>query len=430
MAKIWIYGQGGREHAIGVKLLNDWHQVVAFWWNPGMKLDGVECLKLPESFEDLAKEIQMKAIDVLIVWPEAPLCDGIVDALEKKWILVLWPTQETAMLLEGDKDGAKIFMRENNIPTATSKTITEYNDDIGLYLEQLKYPTVVKANGLAAWKWVKVCKTQGEAIQHIKDCFNKKYDDWTKVVIEACIPGREISAFAFIDTQSGTFRIFNTATDHKAEFDGGDWDNTWGMGTFSPAISNPLLDGKIEEMFENVLAWLKKRGLKYTWPLFAWLMVNDDDTDFNVLEYNVRFGDPETQSMLTRMDGDLWELIIKNAQGKLNEVETLRFSTKKAVTLVLADPGYPRTGTHKWKVITGIDGVSTDVEIYHMGTTKWPTGQLLVNGWRVLSLTASADTYTEAQKLVLEAAKKILFGWEKPKYRTDIGNFAVSYEGE
>lgn len=424
-AIIWSWG---REHAIATKILGEGNQVTVFPGNPWMLIDGCTVESLPNTFEQLAKTIKEKSIDIVIVWPEAPLCEGIVDALEKEWITTLWPNKATALLLEGDKDGAKVFMRENDIPTSQWKTITQYDDGIWLYLETLPYPVVVKANGLAAGKGVKVCKTQGEAIGHIKDCFAKKFDTGEKVVIEEFVPGREVSAFAFIDTESGTVKIFTTATDHKAEFDGGKGDNTGGMGTFSPAITSETLSKKVQQMFENVVAGLKRRGLKYTGPLFAGLMVTPNEMDFNVLEYNVRFWDPETQSMLERMDSSLAKLMWKNAQGKLNEVEEIEFSTKKAVTLVLSDPGYPRSGSHKGKIITGLESISTDVSVYHMGTKKDDAGNIVVNGGRVLSLTALGETYTEAQEKVYTAASRILFGGDTPKFRTDIGDYAVEVE--
>lgn len=427
MAHIGIYWQWGREHAIWSKIQSEGHQVTAFWWNPGMETDWIKCVLLPKDFGDLSKAIKERAITLLLVGPESPLCEWIVDELSKNGVVVLWPTKETSLLLEGDKDGAKRFMKENNIPTAPWKTITQLDDGTRLYLKTLSFPIVVKANGLAAGKWVKVCKTLQECIQHIEDCFAKKYDTGEKVVIESFIPWREISAFAFIDTGSDSIKIFTTATDHKAEFDGGKGDNTWGMGTFSPAISDSVLDEKIQMMFQNVLNWLKKKWLKYTWPLFAWLMV-DASGNFNILEYNVRFGDPETQSMLARMESGLGELALKNAQWQLNQLRDLQFSTKKAVTLVLTDPWYPRGGTHKGKEITWLNQISTDVEVFHMGTKKGENGEILVNGGRVLSLTALWDTFAQAQEKVYTAAKKILFWWDTPKYRTDIADFAVEWE--
>jgi phosphoribosylamine---glycine ligase len=428
MKHIGVYGTGGREHAIGAKIISEGHRVTAFWGNPWMKLDGIDCVELPKSFELLIQEIKARSIDLLIVWPEDPLCKGIVDALEKEGILVLGPSKAAALLLEWGKDEAKIFMKENNIPTAPWKTITSFNEGVQLYLETLSFPIVVKANGLAAGKWVKVCKTLEECIGHIQDCFNKKYDTGEKVVIEHFIPWREISAFAFMDTDSDTIKMFNTWTDHKAEYDGWKWDNTGWMGTFSPSLSNPILDEKILQMFQNLLAGLKKRGLVYKGPLFAGLMVNKDETSFNVLEYNVRFGDPETQSMLSRMTSSLAELTLKNAQGKLSEIESVTFSTQKAVTLVLADPGYPRTGTHKWNAITWLDMIDRDVKVYHMGTKSWENAEILVNGGRVLSLTAEWNTYAEAKAKVEKAASHILFWGEKPKMRTDIANYATWFE--
>lgn len=427
MTNVAIIWWGGREHAIASKLLQEGVSVFVFPWNPWMQLNGISTTSDADigNFDSLIQNIKHQAISLVVIWPEEPLCNGMVDALQKQWILVVWPSQE-ASFLESDKDRAKEFMRQNAIPTARSQTFSDA-DAVKIYLTTTSYPVVVKDAGLAAGKGVKICSTIDEAFAFASDCLSKSWNGEKKIVVEEFLVWREVSAFAFIDTKSHTFRMFSTATDHKAESDGWQWDMTWWMGTFSPAIVSKKLQKNIETMFQNVLRWLKKSWLHYTWPLFAGLMVDKND-EFNVLEFNVRFWDPETQSMLVRMESGLFNLMQNNANGRLQEADEIQFSAQKAITVVLTDPWYPRSWTHKGVLITWLDEILHDVKVFHMGTKKWKDWEIFVNGWRVLSLTAIASTYKEAKEKVYRALQWIRFWGDTPKYRTDIWDYAIEME--
>ena len=422
IALVW---SGWREHAIASKLLHEGVRVFALPWNPWIEKEWATLVEFEGGLNGLVESIKKLAIDLVVVWPEKYLCDGIVNALKDTGINVLWPEQ-AASFLEWDKENAKIFMQQYGIPTASSQTFFNQKD-VENFLPTIKYPKVLKQSGLASGKWVKICYNSEEASLFSSAYFSDVWIPHKKLIVEDFLVWREVSAFAFIDTISETFKIFTTATDHKAESDGWQWDMTWWMGTFSPAIVSEKLQKNIEMMFQNVLHWLKDSWLHYTWPLFAGLMVDENDA-FNILEFNARFWDPETQSMLPRMQTSLYDLMLKNAEGNLHRVDEIRFSSQKAVTVVLADPWYPRIWTHTGSIIPWLHELPQDVKVFHMGTKKWEDGSILVNGWRVLALTSVAETYKEAQKKVYSALQIIRFWDDIPKYRTDIWSFAVENE--
>ncbi len=416
VALVW---SGWREHAIASKLLSEGVTVYALPWNPWIEKEWAILVEFEDGLEWLVASIKKVAIDLVVIWPEKYLCDGIVNILKSNGIKVLWPEQ-AASFLEWDKENAKIFMQQYDIPTAGSQTFFNQKDAEDFF-STIEYPKVLKQSGLASGKWVKICYNLEEASLFTSAYFSDTWIPHKKLIVEDYLVWREVSAFAFIDTIGETFKIFTTATDHKAESDGWKWDMTWWMGTFSPAVINEKLQKNIETMFQNVLRWLKDSWLQYTWPLFAGLMVDEND-DFNVLEFNARFWDPETQSILLRMETSLYDLMLKNAEGTLHTVDEIRFSSQKAVTVVLADPWYPKVWTHKETLITWLDELPEDVKVFHMGTKKWENGDILVNGWRVLSLTALAGTYREAKEKVYHALQMIRFWGDIPKYRTEWGN--------
>jgi phosphoribosylamine---glycine ligase len=410
--KVLVIGGGGREHAIAWKMNQDPEvtKVYCAPGNPGMK--DVECINISDHHE-LAKFAKENDIALTMVGPEVPLCEGIVNIFRENGLDVFGPDKNAAQL-EGSKTYANLFMDKYEIPTAASGTFDNEADALA-YLEQQGAPIVIKADGLAAGKGVTVADTMDQAVAAVKDCFDGAFGSaGARVVIEECLIGEEASIFAFLDGE--TIQFVASAQDHKRAYEGDKGPNTGGMGTYSPA---PVVDAEMEqyikdEILTKFLKGVQAEGLDFRGIVFIGLMIDEDGP--KVLEFNVRFGDPETQSVLIRMESSLADALLKTAQGKLSEVE-MKFSDDQALCVVMASGGYPAS-YEKGHEITGIDAAEENGSIVFHAGTSLQEGKLVNTGGRVLGITARAADIVSAREKAYEATKKI--SWKDAFYRNDI----------
>ena len=413
--KILVVGGGGREHAICWKLSNEKNveKIYCAPGNPGIA-EVAECVNIGDSdIDKLAKFAKENEIDMTVVGPEVPLVMGITDVFESQGLKVFGPNKKCARL-EGSKAFSKDFMTRHNLPTAKYKEYTNIDkaiDDI----DDFGYPVVIKADGLAAGKGVIISKNREDAIKTLKEMMNdKKFGTaGEKIVIEEFLSGIETSILAFVDNE--TIIPMVSAKDHKKVNDGETGLNTGGMGTFSPSeIYTYELSKEIKEnILDKTLKGFQEDNLDFKGILFVGLMITKDGP--KILEYNVRFGDPETQSVLFRLETDLSEIISAVINNKLKDID-IKYSDDSAICVMLTSGGYPES-YEKGKLITGLDNLDKDIVVFHSGT-KLLDNKLVTNGGRVISITAKGKTVKEAGKKVYENIKKINF--EGMHYRTDI----------
>lgn len=413
--KILVVGGGGREHAICWKLSNEKNveKIYCAPGNPGIA-EVAECVNIGDSdIDKLAKFAKENEIDITVVGPEVPLVMGIIDVFESQGLKVFGPNKKCARL-EGSKAFSKDFMTRHNLPTAKYKEYTNIDkaiDDI----DDFGYPVVIKADGLAAGKGVIISENREDAIKTLKEMMNdKKFGTaGEKIVIEEFLSGIETSILAFVDNE--TIIPMVSAKDHKKVNDGETGLNTGGMGTFSPSeIYTYELSKEIKEnILDKTLKGFQEDNLDFKGILFVGLMITKDGP--KILEYNVRFGDPETQSVLFRLETDLSEIISAVINNKLKDID-IKYSDDSAICVMLTSGGYPES-YEKGKLITGLDNLDKDIVVFHSGT-KLLDNKLVTNGGRVISITAKGKTVKEAGKKVYENIKKINF--EGMHYRTDI----------
>ena len=413
--KILVVGGGGREHAICWKLSNEKNveKIYCAPGNPGIA-EVAECVNIGDSdIDELAKFAKENEIDITVVGPEVPLVIGITDVFESQGLKVFGPNKKCARL-EGSKAFSKDFMTRHNLPTAKYKEYTNIDkaiDDI----DDFGYPVVIKADGLAAGKGVIISKNREDAIKTLKEMMNdKKFGTaGEKIVIEEFLSGIETSILAFVDNE--TIIPMVSAKDHKKVNDGETGLNTGGMGTFSPSeIYTYELSKEIKEnILDKTLKGFQEDNLDFKGILFVGLMITKDGP--KILEYNVRFGDPETQSVLFRLETDLSEIISAVINNKLKDID-IKYSDDSAICVMLTSGGYPES-YEKGKLITGLDNLDKDIVVFHSGT-KLLDNKLVTNGGRVIGITAKGKTVKEAGKKVYENIKKINF--EGMHYRTDI----------
>ena len=413
--KILVVGGGGREHAICWKLSNEKNveKIYCAPGNPGIA-EVAECVNIGDSdIDELAKFAKENEIDITVVGPEVPLVMGITDVFESQGLKVFGPNKRCARL-EGSKAFSKDFMTRHNLPTAKYKEYTNIDkaiDDI----DDFGYPVVIKADGLAAGKGVIISKNREDAIKTLKEMMNdKKFGTaGEKIVIEEFLSGIETSILAFVDNE--TIIPMVSAKDHKKVNDGENGLNTGGMGTFSPSeIYTYELSKEIKEnILDKTLKGFQEDNLDFKGILFVGLMITKDGP--KILEYNVRFGDPETQSVLFRLETDLSEIISAVINNKLKDID-IKYSDDSAICVMLTSGGYPES-YEKGKLITGLDNLDKDIVVFHSGT-KLLDNKLVTNGGRVIGITAKGKTVKEAGKKVYENIKKINF--EGMHYRTDI----------
>ena len=415
--KVLVIGGGGREHALAWRFNKDENvtKVYAAPGNPGMK--NVECIGLTD-FEELAQFALDNEIGLTMVGPEIHLCEGIVDVFKAKGLKVFGPDKEAAQL-EGSKSYCKDFMVKYDIPTAESATFTNEADALA-YIEEKGAPIVVKADGLAAGKGVIVADSKEMAIEGVKSCFEGSFGDaGYKVVIEEFLDGEEASIFAFLDgTSSATLA---SSQDHKRAYDGDKGPNTGGMGSYSPApvVTDAVMEMVQKEVLENVTRGLQAEGLYYRGIIFVGLMIKNGVP--KVLEFNVRFGDPETQTVLMRLDSSLSEAMLATIDGKLSEVD-FKWSKDPACCVVLASGGYPTTYA-KGHVISGLEEAEENgAVVFHAGTSL-VDGNIVNTGGRVLGVTARGTDIKEAVVKAYAAVDKI--SWKDVMYRKDIAYRAI-----
>lgn len=417
--KVLVIGSGGREHTLVWKL------------SQSSRVDKIYCAPGNAGIGDMAELVNIKAedievllgfalkkgIDLTVVGPEVPLVDGIADRFEAEGLRIFAPNKACAQL-EGSKAFAKEFMIRHDIPTAKYKEYTNPDEaisDIGIY----GFPMVIKADGLAAGKGVIIAQDEKEAYEALSMIMkNKKFGDaGSKVVIEEFLDGIEASILCFVDGE--TIVPMVSAQDYKKAFDGDNGPNTGGMGTYSPSIIyNDDIKEKVENsILKSFIDGLKADGLDYRGVVFIGLMIKDGQP--KVLEFNTRFGDPETQVVLSRLETDLLDIIESILEGRLKD-QDIKWSNKKAVCVILASEGYPGK-YEKGKVINGLEDIK-DAIVFHAGT-KLVDGKVVTNGGRVLGVVATANTIDEARNTVYKNIDKINF--EGKQYRTDIGEIAL-----
>ncbi|MEG0843505.1 MAG: phosphoribosylamine--glycine ligase [Romboutsia sp.] len=414
--KILVVGGGGREHAICWKLNNE-NNVDKIFCAPGNAgiANIADCVNIGDSdIDSLLEFAKENKIDLTIVGPEVPLVKGIVDEFEKNDLRIFGPNKACAKL-EGSKAFSKEFMIKHSIPTAKYREYTDLEEAIR-EIDSFGYPVVIKADGLAAGKGVVIPINREEAIQTLEEMMSdKKFGDaGDKIVVEEFLNGIETSILAFVDND--TIIPMVSAKDHKKVYNFEEGPNTGGMGTFSP--SEIYTDTLAKEVEENILSktlyGLKKDNLNYKGILFVGLMITEDGA--KVLEYNTRFGDPETQSVLFRLETNLNEIMNAIIDNNLKNIE-IKYKKEEVVCVMLTSGGYPDS-YEKEKVITGLENLDKDIVVFHSGT-KMVDNKLVTNGGRVIGITVKADTVKDASSKVYENIKKISF--EGMHYRTDIG---------
>lgn len=413
--KILVVGGGGREHAICWKLSKEANvdKIYCAPGNAGIS-NVAQCIDIQDSdIENLLKFAKENKIDLTIVGPEIPLVAGIVDKFEKEGLKIFGPNKKCAQL-ERSKSFSKDFMIRHNLPTAKYKEYTDLDEAIS-EIDSFGYPVVIKADGLAAGKGVVIPENREDAITTLKEMMSdKKFGNaGDKIVVEEFLTGIETSILAFVDND--TIVPMVSSKDHKKVFEGETGLNTGGMGTFSPSeiYTEKLAKEVQEKILDKTLEGFKKDNLNYKGILFVGLMITEDGP--KILEYNVRFGDPETQSVLFRLDTDLNKIISEILNNNLKNIE-INYSKEEAICVMLTSGGYPEN-YEKGKVISGLENLDSDIVVFHSGT-KFDNENIVTNGGRVIGITAKGKTVKEAGEKVYENIKKINF--EKMHYRKDI----------
>ena len=421
--KVMVVGSGGREHALAWKLARSPKVQVVYVapGNGGTALDKrLQNLPITDP-EVLAAFAEREGIHFTVVGPEAPLAAGIVDLFRAKGLRIFGPTQAAAQL-ESSKDFAKAFMQRHGIPTAKYQTFSDAAQ-AHAYIDQEGAPIVIKADGLAAGKGVVVAMTAEEAHNAIDMMLadNRLGDAGARVVIEEFLAGEEASFIVVCDGKNVV--ALATSQDHKRLLDGDAGPNTGGMGAYSPApVVTPTLHARaLREIIMPTVRGMEKDGIPYTGFLYAGLMI-DADGNLKTLEFNCRMGDPETQPIMARMKTDLYDVLDRAIDGKLDGME-LDWDRRTALGVVMAAHNYPDT-PRKGDVITGIPKETEDSVTFHAGTTL-KDGVLTTTGGRVLCVVGLADTVKAAQRAAYNAIEQIQF--DGAQYRKDIGHRAIRH---
>lgn len=419
--KILVVGSGGREHALVWKLASDSKgpEIFCAPGNAGTAELATNLQVGAEDVEGLCKWAGTNKPDLVVVGPEAPLCAGLVDKLNAMNIRAFGPVQAAAQM-EGSKSFSKEVMEAAGVPTAKAKRFTDARAAIK-YARSLGTPLVVKADGLAAGKGVSICQTEAEAEQAIRDMMEARVfgEAGAQVLVEEFLQGEEASILALVDGHTAV--MLSSAQDHKRIFDNDAGPNTGGMGAYSPApvVNDGLWPTIREQVFARTLHELNRRGIVYKGVLYAGLMIHKGS--IKVLEFNCRFGDPETQAILPRIDGDLIPALEACIDGKLKP-DLLRWRKDACVSVVMASGGYPGNYA-KGKPITGLNetAVLKDVVVFHAGTAL-KDGMVVTSGGRVLGVTALGRDLPAAVKRAYEAVDCIRF--EGCQFRKDIAQKA------
>ena len=414
---VLVLGSGGREHALAWAIAKS-PRLDSLFVAPGNGGTATIAKNVPLDMNDADAVIgfaRSENIDLVVVGPEAPLVAGVADAIRAAGIAVFGPGAQGTRL-EGSKSFSKEFMLAHGLPTARYKKCTSQDEAMD-YLHEVGAPIVVKADGLAAGKGVVVAEDMEEAEEAVRDCFAGDFGEaGSVVVIEEMLEGPECSMLAFLS--EGKALAMPCAQDHKRAFDGDLGPNTGGMGVYSPVpCVTPELEAAMQEIMQNAAAATAKEfDDAYTGVLYGGFMLTAEGP--KLLEFNARFGDPETQVIMPRLESDALEAFYMVATGKLDALD-LRWTDQVAVCVVLASDGYPGS-YEKGKVILGIEEAEEldGVTVFHAGTAFNQDDELVTNGGRVLNVVALADTFEDARELAYEACDKINF--EGKQYRHDI----------
>ena len=422
--KVLVVGSGGREHVLCWKLAQSpkVEKVYCAPGNAGIAKDA-ECVDIGvDKLDEMAEFAVANNIEFCVVGPEAPLCDGMVDVMRAKGLKVFGPDKESAQL-EGSKDYAKQFMIKYNIPTAESELFTGVEpaaEYINAQFAKGRKGIVIKADGLAAGKGVLVAFNAAEAIDFVKECFEGAFGcAGAKVLVEECLFGEEASILAMTDGKSILPLV--SSQDHKRAFDGDAGPNTGGMGSYSPApvVTDTMMETIKAEVLDPFLKGIQAENLDFRGLLFVGIMVTEDGP--KVLEFNVRFGDPEVQSVMMRLDSDLLDAMQAVEEQRLSEV-TLDWSDDTAVCVVLASGGYPTSYEKGFPILGLEEAATTGAVVFHAGTSN-KDGNIVNTGGRVLGVTARGNDIREALNKAYSAVDKIC--WEGCFCRRDIAYRAL-----
>ncbi|MFH0912738.1 MAG: phosphoribosylamine--glycine ligase [Candidatus Omnitrophota bacterium] len=426
--RILVIGSGGREHALVCKIAQS-KLVDKIFCAPGNGgiMQQAECLDIKaEDIGALLDFAKKEKIDLTVVGPEVPLSCGIVDEFNKYKLKIFGP-QKSAAQLEASKVFAKELMRKYNVPTADFR-IFDDSDEAKKYIEKIDTPCVVKADGLAQGKGVVVAKTADEAKEAVTAMMQEKIfgEAGRKVIIEDCLEGQEASILVIAD--SSEVIALASSQDHKRIFDQDKGPNTGGMGAYSPApvVTQELFREILDTIVYRTIDGLAKEGISYQGVLYAGVMLTKDGP--KTLEFNVRFGDPETQAILPRLKSDLVEVMLATTEGKLSRIQNLNWDNRACVCVVCASGGYPGD-YEKGREVFGLDEVAKieDAIVFHAGTkalTNSGKTQILTNGGRVLGVTGLGNTIKDAINKAYQAVDKINFAGMH--YRRDIGQKALN----
>ena len=419
--KVLVVGQGGREHALVWKLAQSpsVEKVFCAPGNAGTALDGENVDISSDDLPGMLAFAQKEGIDLTVVGPEAPLVAGMVDLFQEAGLRVFGPSAKAARL-EGSKAFAKKIMRLSNVPTAEYQEFHDYQNALRYIDEREQEEFVVKADGLAAGKGVTVCTTRQQARDAIKEALvdNAFGDAGKSIIIEDMMVGQEASILALVD--GSTIIPLESAQDHKRAHDGDTGPNTGGMGAYSPAslVTPELMDEVIDRVLVPTVHTMKRERSPFRGILYAGIMVTNQGP--RVLEFNVRFGDPEIQPVLMRLKSDLAQVLFAAADGKLKEIEPLEWDPQPAICVVMASEGYPGKYS-KGHEIRGLEDAAAmnNVKVFHAGTRS--TGKTVVNnGGRVLGVTALGDNIPDAKLRGYQAVKCIR--WDGAWCRKDISD--------
>ncbi len=422
--KVLLIGSGGREHALAWKLAASplLEKLYCAPGNPGIATVAELVDISADDHKALIAFAKDKKIDLVVVGPEAPLVAGLSDEMRSEGIRVFGPSKAAAQL-EGSKGFTKDLCARFDIPTGA---YGRFNNapKAKAYIRQQGAPIVVKADGLAAGKGVVVAMTLDEALDAVDACFEGAFGSaGAEVVVEEFLDGEEASFFCICDGK--TALPLGSAQDHKRVGDGDTGPNTGGMGAYAPApvMTQEIVERTMRELIEPTMRGMAEIGAPFSGILFLGLMIGKDGP--KLIEYNTRFGDPECQVLMMRLNSDLLALINAAVDGKLDEV-SLDWKDQPALTVVMAAEGYP-SNVKKGSVIRGLDKLEgiNGVKVFHAGTAQ-KDGNIIANGGRVLNVTAIADTVAEAQARAYEAVKRV--DWPEGFYRSDIGWRAVERE--
>ena len=414
--KVGVIGSGGREHAIctSLKKSKNIDKIYCFPGNAGTSFIAENIEIELNNFEELKRVIEELGIDIIIVGPEKPLVDGIVDFLELNKIKVFGPDRISSQL-EGSKIFTKNLCKKYNIPTAKFGVFNSIQDSLS-FLNECKFPIVVKADGLAAGKGVYICETNDQSKKAVEEIFNGKFGEAKQILIEEFLKGEEMSFFIISDGIN--YKIFGTAQDHKRALEGDKGKNTGGMGAYSPSrLESKKLEKKIiEKIIEPTLKGLRDINNKFKGFLYAGLMIIDGEPF--LIEYNVRMGDPECQTILPRLKTDLIDIFLACCEKELKEIN-IEWKNEKSLCVVLCSNGYPDSFKKNIE-INNLNSIKLNFDdfVFHAGTIK-KNEKILAIGGRVLNFVSLSDDFKLAKKNVEENLVKL--NWTGGFFRRDIG---------